>query len=49
MAIVVSKYRKGAYMATILPLLMLFMCIGMLYLFIGSLNGDGFAYTSIWL
>lgn len=46
---IVSKYRKGAYMVTILPLLMLFMCIGMLYLFIGSLNGDGFAYTSIWL
>lgn len=46
---IVSKYRKGAYMATILPLLMLFMCIGMFYLFIGSLSGDGFAYTSIWL
>ncbi len=36
-------------MTTILPLLMLVMCIGMLYLFIGSLSGDGFAYTSIWL
>lgn len=36
-------------MATILPLIMLIMFIGMLYLFIGSLNGDGFAYTSIWL
>ena len=36
-------------MATIVPLLMLVMCIGLLYLFIGSLNGDGFAYTSIWL
>lgn len=46
---IVSKYRKGAYMATILPLIMLIMFIGMLYLFIGSLNGDGFAYTSIWL
>lgn len=28
---------------------MLVACIGMFYLFIGSLNGDGFAYTSIWL
>lgn len=46
---IISKYRKGAYMTTILPLLMLVMCIGMLYLFIGSLNGGGFAYTSIWL
>lgn len=46
---IISKYRKGAYMTTILPLLMLVMCIGMLYLFIGSLSGDGFAYTSIWL
>ena len=36
-------------MATIVPLLMLVMCIGMLYLFIGSINGDGFAYTYIWL
>lgn len=46
---IVSKYRKGAYMSTIVPLLMLVACIGMFYLFIGSLNGDGFAYTSIWL
>lgn len=46
---IVSKYRKGAYLTTIVPLLMLFMCVGMLYLFIGSLSGDGFAYTSIWL
>lgn len=36
-------------MSTIVPLLMLVACIGMFYLFIGSLNGDGFAYTSIWL
>ena len=36
-------------MSTIMPLLMLVACIGMFYLFIGSLNGDGFAYTSIWL
>lgn len=46
---IVSKYRKGAYMSTIVPLLMLVACFGMFYLFIGSLNGDGFAYTSIWL
>lgn len=46
---IVSKYRKGAYMSTIVPLLMLVACIGMFYLFIGSLNGEGFAYTSIWL
>lgn len=46
---IVSKYRKGAYVSTIVPLLMLVACIGMFYLFICSLNRDGFAYTSIWL
>lgn len=46
---VVSKYKKGAYFATVIPVLMLFSCIGLCYIFSGSLTGDGFIRTSFWL
>lgn len=46
---VVSKYKKGAYFATLIPVLMTFSCIAMFYIFTGSLTGDGFVRTSFWL
>lgn len=46
---VVSKYKKSAYFATAIPVLVSFNCIGLFYIFIGSLTGDGFVKTSFWL
>ena len=46
---VVSKYKKGAYFATAIPLLMSFCCFASFYIFTGSLTGDGFVRTSFWL
>ena len=43
----VSKYKKSAYMKSLIPLMMLFCCLGLFYLFMGSLNGEGFANTSV--
>lgn len=42
-----SKYKKSAYLKTIIPLMMLFCCLGLFYLFTGSLNGEGFVNTSV--
>ncbi len=44
-----SKYKKSAYFAMALPVLMSFSCIGAFYLFSGSLTRDGFVQTSFWL
>ena len=46
---VVSKYKKDAYFATVIPVLMTFSCFASFYLFTGSLIGDGFVRTSFWL
>ena len=46
---VVLKYKKGAYFATVIPVLMTFSCFASFYIFTGSLIGDGFVRTSFWL
>ena len=46
---VVSKYKKSAYFATVVPVLMAFSCFASFYIFTGALIGDGFVRTSFWL